>query len=280
MPIPCSRVSLSETRSDLLADCETFSKYVAGAGFNPECATGEPVSALHAEMQFWSPANGHLPKRYQPNNAEHNAWKAMQQMGIVGTFTPIEQRNIFDEIRKTFPVLETAQCAQSVFDSWLCDLASKLRNKGLSKKGAMPPSVAQKPTTLASFGLVQKLVNIYLKYAFCWAVAGRYQNSAFEPFAVIPNITDFSCALHAPIDRILLTKLRNTELGRRWIDDGFLEKRQDRLKADGKWVPWSKLDCWGAYIKFQQEIRIGVGKQAQSVAHSPNSSSHTSLLSV
>ncbi|MEI6655721.1 MAG: hypothetical protein WCP45_13220, partial [Verrucomicrobiota bacterium] len=187
-------------------------------------------------MTYWSPATGALPKRYHPNCAEHNAWKAMQQMGIKGTFSPPEQTAIFNQIRSTFPSLPANQCAQSVFDGWLCGLATRLRATGLGQNGAMLPRATQKPTTLASFGLVQKLINIYLKYAFCWAVAGRYNQGAFESFSLIPNITDFTCALHAPIDAILLGELRDTELGKKWIAERFFEKNRNRLKADGQWT--------------------------------------------
>ena len=242
----------------LFANSRSFSKYVGGAGFSPPDSAAREVlvSALDKEMQFWCPPKANLPKRYRPNDIEHNAWHAMQQMGIKGTFPLSERSRIFRYLRDTFPSLPADSCGQVVFDRWFQRAADHLRKTGLDQPLARGASQAYKPSTLATLGLAQKLINIYLKYAFCWAVAGRYSDGAFSSCVIIPNITDFTCALHAPIDRILLNSLKSTRLGQKWSDEGFVDKTTSRIKnANGEWVPWSKLDCWDTYWRFQQDLR-------------------------
>jgi hypothetical protein len=253
-----SKQRFQEHSPGLLADYRSFSKYVSGAGFFSSASDARTafVSALDKEMQFWCPPKASLPKRYRPNDIEHNAWHAMQQMGIKGTFPLSERSRIFRYLRDTFPSLPADSCEQVVFDRWFQKAADHLRKTGLDQPLARGASQAYKPSALATLGLAQKLINIYLKYAFCWAVAGRYSDGAFSSCIIIPNITDFTCALHAPIDRILLNALKSTTLGQKWSAEGFLDKSAGRIKNSlGEWVPWSKLDCWGAYWRIQQDLR-------------------------
>ena len=243
----------------LLADCQTFSRYVADAGFAPPMHSGAPAltSALQVEMSLWKPTSQQIGRRYHANDAEHNAWWAMQQMGIIGTFSPAEIAAVFATIRTTFPKLLPGQCARSVFDAWHLDLINGLRVQGLAKAGAIGATGTHKPTTLATLGLAQKVVNVYLKYVLCWEVAGRYQNAAFTRISLIPNIRDFICALHTPIDAILICELRATNLGQTSMAQGFLDRSQSRLRqANGSWAPWSKLECPQAYMKFQEGFRL------------------------
>lgn len=242
----------------LLAHCRSFSKYVSGGGLSSSASDAgtAPFSALGIEMHFWCPPKTSLPKRYHINDIEHNAWHAMQQMGIKGTFPLSERSKIFRYLRDTFPSLPADSCEHVVFDRWFQRAADHLRKTGLGQPSARGASQAYKPSTLATLGLAQKLINIYLKYVFCWAVAGRYSDGAFSSCVIIPNITDFTFALHAPIDRILLNSLKSTKLGQKWSDEGFLDKNTSRIKnANGEWAPWSKLDCWDSYWRFQQDLR-------------------------
>ena len=244
--------------AQLLADCQTFSRYVADAGFVPSTHSGAPAltSALHVEMSLWKPTSQQIGRRYHANDAEHNAWWAMQQMGIVGTFSSAEIAAVFAAIRTTFPKLLPGQCARSVFDAWHLDLINGLRVQGLAKAGAIGATGTHKPTTLATLGLAQKVVNIYLKYAICWELAGRFQGGTFVPSSLIPGIADFICALHAPIDSILLNSLRDTALGKYWIENGILDRHRARIQqVDGTWSPWSKLDSPATYLAAQSALR-------------------------
>jgi hypothetical protein len=249
--------------AQLLADCQTFSRYVADAGFVPPTHAGAPAltSALHVEMHLWAPTSSYLPKKYKANAEELNTWRAMRQMLIVDTFSPVEIATVFASIRTTFPTLLPGQCARSVFDAWHSNLINSLRANGLAKPRAIGATVSSAPTTLATLGLAQKVVNIYLKYALCWEVAGRYQNAAFTRISLIPNIRDFTCALHAPIDAILINKLRATKIGQEWIREGFLHRSMASiLQANGSWAPWTKLECPQAYMKFQEGFRLEAEK--------------------
>ena len=246
------------SQAHLLDVCQSFSKYVGGAGFSlpKSFARAEFGSALDTEMMLWTPTSERLPKRYRPNDIEHNSWQAMQQMGIKGTFSRPERVGIFQLLRDTFPSLDEGACPQIEFDRWFQHTANHLRHLGLQQPGARGSNPAHKPTALGTLGLAQKLINIYLKYAFCWAVAGQYSDNGFSPCGVIPNITDFTFALHAPIDRILLLTLRLTHLGQKLTTEGFLDKSAGRIKSStGQWAPWSKLDCWDTYWQLQKDLR-------------------------
>lgn len=259
MPRPCRMIPPTGAHAaQLLGDCQTFSRYVADAGFVPPTRSGAPAltSALHVEMSLWKPTSQKIGRRYHANDAEHNAWWAMQQMGIVGTFSTAEITAIFVSIRTTFPKLLPGQCARSVFDAWHFDLINGLRVQGLAKSGAIGATDSHKPTTLATVGLAQKVVNIYLKYALCWELAGRFQGGTFVPSILIPGIADFICALHAPIDSILLNSLRDTALGKDWIESGVLDRYRARIQqVDSTWSPWSKLDSPETYLAVQSALR-------------------------
>lgn len=256
----CTRTPASDALVDQVnADCQTFARYVADAGFQRPSVATQPEfgSALHVEMNLWLPDKPHLNRRkYHPNDAEHNAWQAMQQCGISNRFSDTEISRIFALIRDTFPKLQKDQCAITIFDNWHGQLLQTLRLCGLGQSNAIGTDLNKKPTTLATLGLVQKVVNVYLKYAICWSSVGRYQAGRFIPHNLIPNILDFTCALHAPIDSILIKKLRQTPQGLAWINDGFLDCNRAWLKqANGSFTPWSKLDCAETYQKFQDGLR-------------------------
>ena len=239
----------------LFGDASVFSQYVgsripAGAAALPAVLTG----ALHAEMRLWPP-RGPLPRKYQINDENLNAWRAMTSMGVERTFD--EPVPISPYARLLVP---GPQCAIAIYDKWLLDHLIALREIGRGQPGAIIPNRHQKPSQLATCGLAQKLINIYIKYIHCWEIAGQYNlaTGAYDPFAANPTTLDFSCALHAPIDNEIIIALAVTPLGhylkqRRLIT---INGRNGRLvQADGSPNPWTKLDCLRTYFGFELILR-------------------------
>lgn len=150
--------------SQFHADCQIFARYVADEGFQQQSVADQPIfgSALHVEMALWLPEKPHLSRnKYRCNDAEHNAWHAMQQSGISKTFNQFEIARVFALIRNTFPTLQPDQCAITVFDTWHSQLLQTLRICGLGKLDAIGANTKTKPTTLATLGLAQKVVNVH-----------------------------------------------------------------------------------------------------------------------
>jgi len=145
-----------------------------------------------------------------------------------------------------------------LFDSWLLNKIMELRKQGLDP--ARNPDSARSGlsvSALASVGRAQKLINIYLKYEFCWQIAGQFINHNFVvPYrAQIPALKDLICALHAPIDRILINEFLNLPVGNYLKSKGLLRSGEIRQSMDGAFRPWSKLECLRTYYGFQLLFR-------------------------
>ena len=247
----------------LQVDAERFSRYVGGgAPLNQIQTSNALTSALHLEMKLWIP-DGQLPEAYHINDAPYNSWSAMKtrttaRADVYRRFNNEEQPPIFYKLANSFP--SRSGCSLLTYDRWILGQIEGLRSHGLNQAnlqewhpvgGAMPPE-------LGSIGLAQKLINIYIKYYFCWQIAGQFIDGHFEhvenydaPF----QLRKFLCALHAPIDRIVIEKVLCLPLGKYLSREAVLRSGKIRQSSDGSWRPWSKLDCLRTYYGFQLAFR-------------------------
>lgn len=244
----------------LQPDAERFAKYVGGAPLgNGLDAVGDPgpttvlTSALHLEMKLWQPTKF----KYRPNDAEWNSWEVMLVVMGKNTFVAAEKRSIFVAI-STLPQLKYV-CALIEFYGWQLSTILSLMSDGRRRAPVRnPPGGDQAVAALASVGRCQKLINIYLKYEICWQVTGQWIGGRMAPYPVrIPALPQFLCALHAPIDRILLSAIRLTPLGNWLHGKGLMSKSGTELTQsyDGLPRPWSKLDCLRTYYGLQLMLR-------------------------
>jgi hypothetical protein len=238
-------------------DTEQFSKYVGnGSPLGIRRHAGFLTSGLHLEMKLWPP-HGHLPcPPYKINDARHNSWQAMRQKSV-NTFNPAERNAIFDSFPKSFP--RRKSCALVEYDLWILKEIDTLCIRGLGQPGAVGGGGPGLPTTLATIGKTQKLINIYVKYQFCWQIAGQWQNipapGHFVSYKPPFSPQDFLCALHAPIDRQILKSLKNLAIGHHLKKQGALAGENLIQSSDGAKRPWSKLDCLRTYYGFQLALR-------------------------
>lgn len=254
----------------LIPDAKRFSKFVGRATLaqiGPHIPITVLTSALHLEMKMWLITSRLNLGRFIINDAWHNAWVAMLagwnkwQKG--DNFSNEEKKRIHDRLLKV-PALSKKTCILTVFDQWHLDLLVYLR--GIHAHGGGNPVPA-----LASFGRCQKLVNIFLKYEICWQAAGQWNGHALAFYNPrIASLSQFLCALHAPIDRILLAGpykkkgkpktnfgLRGTPIGRWLYERGLINNGGSDLRqsSDGYFRPWSQLDCLRTYYGLQLILR-------------------------
>ena len=246
----------------LIPDAERFAKYVGGA---PLAALGNPdavgifTSALHLEMQLWEPTKF----TWYINDSQRNAWGVMSNRttspaSVFPRFVQRGQCLVFS----SFALPPCADdCCLLVFDAWLLSKLVELRNEGLAHAGLVVWEADHhiKPPELGTFGLAQKLINIFLKYEVCWQAVGQWVNGQMVPYQppVIPNLPSYLCALHAPIDRILLDALGSLALGK-WLKKNKLINLvtcQLKQSSNGSLRPWSKLDCLRTYYGLQLMLR-------------------------
>ena len=247
----------------LISDAEIFSKYVGGMPLGlPPLGIGNPepttflISALHLEMKLWEPTlfNWYI------NDAKRNSWGVMANRTTApnvefNRFTDDEKAGVFNGFTLESP---HANCFLIPFDRWFLELTLHFRNQGLARVGIAhwDQNISDKPPELTTIGLVQKLINIFLKYETCWQVAGKWNGHALNPYAPpdLPHLPRYLCALHAPIDRILLNELSKTSVGA-WLADNRLVRNGNLMQANGETRPWSKLDCLRTYYGFQLVLR-------------------------
>jgi hypothetical protein len=176
-------------------------------------------------------------------------------------FTHAEKCKVFLGLCSSFP--RRSGCALVEYDQWILLKIQDLRLGGLCHAGLhhpwMPPG---KPPELGTIGLAQKLINIYVKYEFCWQIAGQWPalGRYVSPFS--PQ--DFLCALHAPIDNgVIVSLVKNYSVGQylknkkrlRCYGNPPKEQSYIRQSSDNGWRPWSKLDCLRTYYGFQLVLR-------------------------
>jgi hypothetical protein len=133
-----------------------------------------------------------------------------------------------------------------------------IRDQALALNG--PVWAGEAPLT--SVGMAQKLMNLYIKYRLCWQIIGEYP--ALVPRVPAPpgalNPRAFLCALHAPIDNIMLAQFLKLSIGKY-----LLERKLLRVTPDGRteifqsnpqpFVPWTKLDDLRSYYGLQLAFR-------------------------
>ena len=119
------------------------------------------------------------------------------------------------------------------------------------------PTRHRGPSQLATYGLAQKALNIYVKHIHCWDIAGQFDGKAGHhiPYHVPPLTFDFICALHAPIDRNMIEALIRLPLGKFLIKRGLIDRPAQLVQSNGTANPWSKLDCLRTYYGFELILR-------------------------
>ena len=249
----------------LVPDAQRFSQYVGNGNPSGRAATTTILtSGLHLEMKLWPPT-GQLPTPpHKINDAQHNSWQAMSGRTTAPTgqfprFLPQEKEKVFTSIE--IPARPKA-CALLEYDRWLLEITFDLRRVGLAHAGIavawVPSGKTSKPPELATVGLSQKLLNIFIKYELSWQVTGVWRSAAFAHYSdlQLPELRYFLCALHAPLDSIVLKGIANSRLGK-WLQERGLQKPNgDLLKScTGSFRPWSKLDCLRTYYGLQLMLR-------------------------
>ena len=260
--MPCCHIppdpDLPQFPPSLIPDAQRFAQYVGGAALGQK---GIPAparvltSALHLEMKLWEPTEFH----WYPNNVELNSWGVMANRttasnNVYRRFSVEEKAKLFGEIRLNS---RRSNCALIEFDGWALESILNLRSTGLQRANMLAPWNPT-PPELGTVGLAQKLINIFVKYELCWQVSGQWVNNAFVPYnnPRLPELPQYLCALHAPIDRILLKKLLTLPMGE-WLKKQKLIRGAGTIKqsCDGEFRPWSKLDCLRTYYGLQLILR-------------------------
>lgn len=240
----------------LREDAEQFSKFVGGGDFR------YLASALHLEMKLW-PAGGPLPDKYRANDARWNSWRAMSNRTTApeteySRFDPAHREKGLDALSSLQPA--SLSCVLKSYDEFVIKLIVDERKRGLKQAGVPlwdpQKNKKAKPPELGTIGLAQKRVNLFIKYEFCWQYAGQWRERELAPYEdhAIPNLLDYQCALHAPMDRELISAINRTDVGKTLKRNGFLVG-EAFVQADGKNRPWSKLDCLRTYYGFQLLLR-------------------------
>ncbi len=259
---PCYQIHSGPTGDFLTSlqhDAEQFSIYIGGGTPSATILPNHLTSALHLEMKLWP--LGRLKWPYNINAKCLNSWKAMANRTTCGSrrFTNIFRRaEVFGSI--ALPPRK-CHCALNEYDLWILKLIDDVRTLGLANAGIaawIPASAKDKPPELTTSGLAQKLINIFTKYEFCWQQAGSWNGRVFVPYRYrfMPGLSQFLCALHAPIDAILIKALLKLPVGRWLRANGYIDQNSIRLiQADGQPRSWSKLDCLRTYYGFQLVLR-------------------------
>ena len=261
--MPCCHIPSLEHPAfpaTLIPDAERFAKYVGGVPLN---RIGEPLparvltSALHLEMKLWEPTKFD----WYENDAQRNSWGVMMNRTTAlhteyPRFVQQAQCHIFSKIN---PPESVTDCHLEEYDKWLLSTLIEFRSNGLANAdlGVWTPNGKNKPPELGTMGLAQKLINIFVKYELCWQVAGQCVNAEQVAYANphMPHLPQYLCALHAPIDRILLKEINKLGLGK-WLQEMKLLKGENLIQSsDGSSRPWSKLDCLRTYYGLQLMLR-------------------------
>ena len=285
--MPCCHVGpAGPFAAQFKADAQRFSAYVGGAPNLPPGAVGtELVSALHVDLKLWQPGSNQLPlgRLYRINDAFGNAWKVAR---------PQRTRDLFKGHSTARQRVENAVfalpqppggCVLSVFDQWILDTIIQIRALALSLAGGTAPA---RPYASSTVGMAQKILNVFLKYQACWHVGGRWDQGKgqFVNNPASATVAPFLCALHCPIDSMLLKALLGGPIGQELVHLGLMNKRGYLRQANGVFTSWSNLDCLKTYFGFQLILRrIAMrtwppGCACQSVANHGNNSAAASNL--
>jgi hypothetical protein len=214
------------------------------------------TSALHVDLKLWQPLRP-LGGVYVVNNIIGNALKAARSARNplhpdIGQLIGYDRIFFGNQGKNIIPPKPSDNCAILDYDRWLLTNIRDIRQRAvaLGHMGGTHP----RPYFLTTVGMAQKVINIYVKYATCWATAGQYAGGALAAPVDPLGIRNFICAPHCPLDRILINALLKTPVGEFLKGRELLEHGKIR-QANGQWKPWSKLDCPVAYYALQWFIR-------------------------
>lgn len=250
----CHLIPTGPFSAGFAADAQRFSKYVGGGWPIPALAPGGGlVSALHVDLKLWTTGKS-LAQPYRANDAMGNSWKVARPQLTTDSFMghPAE-REAVEELVRSLPGMSSNSCALAPYDRWILEGIAAIRTAGRGLAGGGGPG---RPTTLSTVGMAQKILNVYWKYQACWHVGGTW-NAGAGAFVPSPNAAGtILCALHCPIDSILLRAIRDKLTLGRWLQErGLMDAGAYLRQSDGSFSPWSKLDCIRAYYGLQLMLR-------------------------
>jgi hypothetical protein len=205
---------------------------------------------------LWQPGPNQVPlgHPYQINDAFGNAWKvARPQLSPDPFKEKPDDRAFIKSVVLNLPP-QPSGCVLSVFDQWILDTIIAIRNRSLMLAGGNAPA---QPYALSTVGMAQKILNVYLKYQACWHVGGQWDQATgqFVNHPASARVDPFLCALHCPIDSVLLKTLLQDPIGQELIKHGLMNNQGHLRQSNGDFDSWSKLDCLETYFAFQWILR-------------------------
>jgi hypothetical protein len=254
--MPCCHVGPTRPfHSQFKADAQRFSAYVGGspATFPAGSSGAELVSALHIDLKLWQPKRP-LGRPYRINDAFGNSWKAARPQLSPNPFIKSpKDRKFIEDTLVALPKPPTG-CVISTFDQWILDTIWRIRGHALSLSGA---PVTRHPSALSTVGMAQKVVNLFLKYQACWLSGGQWNPTMgkFNPYPESAVVAPFLCALHSPIDSILLKRILHLPIGKWLVQEGLMDSRGYLRQSNGAFTSWSNLNCLRTYFGFQWMLR-------------------------
>lgn len=257
--MPCCHVGpAGQFAAQFKTDAQRFSAYVGGAANPPTGSPGSKlVSALHVDLKLWHPAKVPIGRPYRINDAFGNAWKVARPQRSPDPFNgrPAD-RAFIESLVLTLPP-PPSSCVLSVFDQWILKTIMALRGRSLKLARLAGGSAPAQPYALSTVGMAQKILNVYLKYQACWHVAGRWdqRKGQFVNNPASATVAPFLCALHCPIDSMLLKALLRGPIGQELVHLGLMNTRGHLRQANGVFTSWSNLDCSKTYFGFQLILR-------------------------
>jgi hypothetical protein len=99
-------------------------------------------------------------------------------------------------------------------------------------------------------GQTQKIINILLKYYYCYFHSGINEEWNREYNWLIPHFKN----LHVPLDNFMLFKLANICKKDYLKPHGKPKSCYCLIKTSNGWIRWSRLDDLNVYQKIQQAI--------------------------
>ncbi len=150
-----------------------------------------------------------------------------------GSISPDQKRNIkellFEEISNTL----TSVTSQEEFDEWILKITDKIGDFGD-----------------LTFGQSQKIVNILLKYYYCYFYSK--QDAAFNK--TVESLQPVFNFFHAPVDNVMMVALK-----RDYNSDklNFVKKvaNSARFVENGNLLAWSRLPSEDPYRRLQEIVQ-------------------------
>jgi hypothetical protein len=259
MPRCCILPPTSLHGASLLSDASKFSAWGAGVWPLPLFPAIEGLtSALHVDLKLWAAAGG-LPHGYVANGDQPNAWMVARPVMTPNPIPVATKAAIWHRVLASFPAASSS-CVILTYDVWILKEMRHIRAVARAVPGGHGLPL---PTMLATLGMAQMLLNVFVKYQLSWKVAGQYIGAVFVPYHGVPyhgsiDPTAFVCALHSPIDNVLLRRLLDLPLGEQLRHQGCLRRAGPGVQLqqlDGTWVTWSRIECPTTYYGLQWALR-------------------------